>query len=92
MEDEDMKFGPFVDAKAVAEIDVEMAAYLKAISHADDATFKVMEAHVDELIRARCRAMGIPEYEIAGIERESEAAVDKQIASEAHLMKGGGVS
>jgi hypothetical protein len=38
-----------------------------------------MARHVDELFRERCRAMGLPEDEIAKIERESEAAVEQQM-------------
>jgi hypothetical protein len=68
--------------RTVEEIDAEIAAYVKAIQHADEATFAAMSAHVDELMRERCRAMGLPEDEIARIERESEAAVDRQVADE----------
>jgi hypothetical protein len=66
-----------------AELHVERAAYLNAYSHAqDDATMRAMEAHIDELFREECRVLGLPEDEIARIERESKAAVDKQIADE----------
>jgi len=63
-------------------IDVELAAYLKAMQHADDAGWKAMEAHVDELFRERCRILGLPEDEITRIEQDSEVAVDEQLASE----------
>jgi hypothetical protein len=59
------------------EIDAEFAAYLNA-----DADNEAQAAHIDELIRERCRALGLPEDEIARIEQESEAAVDEQIAQE----------
>jgi hypothetical protein len=68
-------------------IDVELAAYCKAMLHADEATRAVMEAHVDELVSERCRAMGLPEDEIARIEQESEAAVDQEIADEIRRFK-----
>jgi hypothetical protein len=69
--------------EACKPIDIELAAYMKAISHADnEATFEAMAAHVDELMRERGRAMGLPEDEIANIEQESEAAVDAQISAE----------
>ena len=55
----------------IKEIDVELAAYIKTIQHADEATFAAMSAHVDELLRERCRAMGLPEDEITRIEQES---------------------
>jgi hypothetical protein len=61
-------------------IDTEMAAYAVAMQHADDATFEVMASHVNELFRKRCRAMGLPEEEIARIERESETATALEIA------------
>jgi hypothetical protein len=54
----------------------------EAISHADGATFGAMATHVDELLRERCRTLGLSEDEIARIEEESEAAVDAQIADE----------
>jgi len=41
-----------------------------------------MATHVDELLRERCRTLGLSEDEIARIEEESEAAVDAQIADE----------
>jgi hypothetical protein len=69
--------------KKLATIDIEMAAYAKAMQHAkDEAMFAAMAAHVDELFRERCRAMGLPEAEIARIERESEEATAQQIADE----------
>jgi hypothetical protein len=61
-------------------IDTEMAAYAVAMRHADDATFEVMASHVNELFRKRCRAMGLPEEEIARVERESETATAQEIA------------
>jgi hypothetical protein len=66
----------------LAAIDVELAAYLKAMQHADDAGWRAMEAHVDGLLRERCRILGLPEEEIARIERNSEQAVERQIADE----------
>lgn len=74
-----------IDKKNVSEIediDIEIAAYAKVMQHADDATFEAMEPHVDELFRKRCRAMGLPEEEIARIERESETATPQQIVDE----------
>jgi hypothetical protein len=79
----------------LAVIDVKMAAYQKASSHAqDDATWSAMEAHIDELFRERClvlgmpedeifrercRMMGVPEDEIARNEQENKAEVEKAI-------------
>jgi hypothetical protein len=71
-----------VDKDKIAEIDAELAAYVKAIQHDDGAGFDAKAAHVDELLRRRMRAMGLPEDEIVRIELESEAAVDQQIADE----------
>jgi hypothetical protein len=71
------------DMAKLAEIDAELAAYSKAIKHEqDDGGFDAKATHIDELMRARMRAMGLPEDEIARIEQESEAAVDEQLASE----------
>jgi|SRR5215831_16318187 len=69
-----------IDKNKIAEIDVELAAYINALD--DDASFDVKTAHIDELLRARMRAMGLPENEIARIEQESEAAVDAQSTKE----------
>src|SRR5262249_9890877 len=60
----------------------ELAAYVNAMQHTDSVNLDAMGAHVDELLRERCRIMGLPEDEIARIEQESETAVDEQIAAE----------
>jgi hypothetical protein len=53
--------------------------------HDDEATLALYASHVDELFRERSRAMGLPEDEIAEIERESETDVAKQIRSEVEI-------
>jgi hypothetical protein len=50
--------------------------------HGDDAGFDAKAAHVDELVRARMRVMGLPKDEIARIEQKSEAVVDEQVNAE----------
>src|SRR5262245_13807628 len=70
---------PGIDTHRIEEINPEMASYIKAMQHVDEATFAVVGSHVDELLRERCRTMGLPEDEIARIEQESEMAVDQQI-------------
>ena len=47
-----------------------------------EAAFEAMAVHVDELFRKRCRAMGLPEDEIARLERESEAGTAEHIVDE----------
>jgi hypothetical protein len=69
------------------EINDEMAAYLKVMQHADEATFEAMVPYMDELFRKRCRAMGLPDDEIVRIERESETATPRQIADELKRSK-----
>ena len=64
------------------QTNAELAAYAEAMPHADAATFDAMTARVDELLRERCRAMGLPEDEIARIEQEAKQDVDRQIADE----------
>ena len=50
-----------MDMDRIKEITIELAAYAKAMRGADEATFKVMAAHVDELCCEQMRVMGLPE-------------------------------
>jgi hypothetical protein len=47
--------------RTIEEIDAELAAYVNA--HSDPVNLDAMEAPVDELLRERCRAMGLAEGE-----------------------------
>ena len=61
---------------------MELAAYLNSMEHDGDVGFDAKAPHVEELLRERCRAMGLPETEIVKIEQESEAAVNNEINNE----------
>jgi hypothetical protein len=56
--------------RTIEEIDVELGAYYKAWLH--DKSNEAMREYTDELMRERCRAMGLSEDEIAGITQESK--------------------
>jgi len=67
--------------RTIEEIDAELAAYVNA--HPDPANLDAMEAPVDELLRERCRAMGLAEgEEICRIELELAAAANEELAEE----------
>jgi hypothetical protein len=76
---------PKIDMDKFEQITTELVAYGKAMRHAHGPTFDAMASHVDELLRKRCRALGLTEDEIARIEQEKSPprkAVDQQIADE----------
>jgi hypothetical protein len=60
-----------------------LAAYVNAYAHPDPANLDTMEALIDELLRERCRAMGLAEgEEICRIELELAAAANDELAEE----------
>jgi lipid A disaccharide synthetase len=69
--------------RTIEGIDAELAAYVNADAHTDPANLDAMEALVDELLRERCRAMGLAEgEEICRIELELAAAANDELAEE----------
>ena len=68
------------DTDRMAQLLTELRAYLASRVRDDPANFEAKAAHVEELLRQLDKAMGLPEDEIARIERETEAAIDKQLA------------
>ena len=66
--------------RTIEEIDAELAAY---VAYAHPANLDAMEALIDELLRERCRAMGLAEgEEICRIELEIAAAANDELAEE----------
>ena len=61
----------------------ELAEYAKAHKNAlDDATRDAIEQHIDRLTNEYAReVLGLPDEEVARINAEAEANVDRQIAS-----------
>jgi hypothetical protein len=56
--------------RTIKEIDAELSAYLKAMTHTDSANLDAMGAHAEELMRERGRAMGLSEEEISRLAGE----------------------
>jgi hypothetical protein len=66
----------------IKEINAETVMIVKAMGFAERATFAALEERANELTREWCRAMGLPEDEIAEAEQEYVAAIDRQIGND----------
>jgi hypothetical protein len=61
----------------------EIAEYAKTLQHATDPALKdSIMAHIDRLTDEHARILGLPESEIAEINKQAELAVEAQINSE----------
>jgi hypothetical protein len=78
--------------RTLEDIDVELSVHLNALSNAhsnddDEAVLEAKVAHVEELSREKCRALGWSEKRIARHERERDAEFEwgTRVVDESHV-------